>query len=133
PSNAIIHLKKSYNYFKSINFKLKVANSALALGECYIKLNDQAKSIAFLQESELLFKEFEDETNLLKIDLLLSENYIQTNKIDLATTLLNKIALSVEKNKISKNYINYLNSKIKLNFKTQNFNEALDLIEKDRK
>jgi len=130
PSNAIIHLKKSYNYFKSINFKLKVANSALALGECYIKLNDQAKSIAFLQESELLFKEFEDETNLLKIDLLLSENYIQTNKIDLATTLLNKIALSVEKNKISKNYINYLNSKIKLNFKTQNFNEALDLIEK---
>lgn len=130
PTNAIIHSKKAYDYFKSINFKLKVANSAVVLGECYTKLNDQEKSIAFLQESELLFKEFEDETNLLKIDLLLSENYIQTNQIDLATTLLNKIAPSVEKNKISKTYINYLNSKIKLNFKTQNFNEALELIEK---
>ncbi|WP_396152838.1 response regulator [Flavobacterium sp.] len=130
PNNAIIHLKKSYDYFKSINFKLKVANSALGLGECYIKLNDQAKSTAFLQESEQLFKEFEDETNLLKTDLLLAENYIHANKIDLATTLLNKIAPTLEKNKITKNYITYLNIKIKLNSKTQNFNKALKLIEK---
>lgn len=130
PSNAIIHLKKSYDYFQSINFKLKVANAALALGECYIELNNQEKSIAFLQESELLFKEFEDKTNLLKIDLLLAENYIKTDKIDLATALLNKIAPDVEKNKISKNYVNYLNNKIKLSFKNQNFDEAITLIEK---
>ncbi|WP_026711561.1 response regulator [Flavobacterium filum] len=130
PSSAITHLKKAYNYFQSINFKLKVANSALALGECYIKLKDYSKSISYLKEAEILFKEFNDENKLLIINLLLSENYIETNKIDLAKTILNNITSSLEKNKISKNYITYLNIKIKLNSNTQNFNEALQLIEK---
>ena len=87
--------------------------SSIDLAESYLRLNKFDKSIQLLKKCETYFEENEDQAFKPKLALLLAENYLETNNTALYTRYLKKTEDLLGANKITIEYLDVLDLKIK--------------------
>lgn len=118
--NHFNHFEKAIPFLEECRTKaieLKRPNneniSSIALAESYLRLNKFDKSIQLLKKCETYFEENEDHAFKPKLAILLAENYLETNNIELYNLYLKKTEDLLGANKITIEYLDFLDLKIK--------------------